>query len=593
MIPTTIKNIKGIMHFSSFLLPVLLLAGSALASPKYKSVYDSADWKRETNSAISAELNGSPKTSASAPIKTYGNKFFNSVTGEQFFIKGIAYQPSRIAGDEHFVNIDGARFIDPMVEPKICLRDLPYLVDLGVNTVRVYSIDPERDHTECFKAFEEAGIYVIADLSEPDSSIVRNSPVWDTAVYERYTKVVDSLNKYPNLLGFFAGNEVTNDKTNTGASPFVKSSIRDVKKHIKNQGYREIPVGYSTNDDAETRNNLADYFACGEDLVDFYGINMYEWCGYSTYYASGYKERTEEFKNYPVPVLFSEFGCNVKRPRPFTEVEALYSRLMTDVWSGGIAYMYFEEPNQYGVVTLRDGKVQQLDDFETLQAQFSAASPKGVTFDEYKNSTVLQKARTCPERTTLWQASTALPKEPDSKKCDCMERTLECRLSPYVKDAELKGIFDYACGFVDCKSITSDGVNGVYGYYADCNAKQKASYVINEIYKSKGSDKKVCDFEGKATLNSNVITTGELSKLFTKSGQTCAEVIEEHNLKEANSNQASRNYTENDISQSKSKKNKNDSKKYSNRASQISFYNNIFQAVGLSSLFLISLALIF
>jgi hypothetical protein len=36
--------------------------------------------------------------------------------------------------------------------------------------------------------------------------------------------------------------------------------------------------------------------------IGLWGYNIYSWCGESTYAKSGYKDRTEEFANYSVPV---------------------------------------------------------------------------------------------------------------------------------------------------------------------------------------------------------------------------------------------------------------------------------------------------
>jgi hypothetical protein len=201
---------------------------------------------------------------------------------------------------------------------------------------------------------QDAGIYVIADLSEPNQSINRASPAWDTALYARYADVIDALATYPNVIGFFAGNEVTNDVHNTEASAFVKAAVRDMKAYIAQRpSGRWLGVGYAANDDADIRAPIASYFSCGkaEETVDFWGYNIYEWCGHSSFERSGYKHQVDFFANSSVPVFFAEYGCSAVgggEGRLWEETTALYSSDMSDVISGGIAYMFHQETNDYG-----------------------------------------------------------------------------------------------------------------------------------------------------------------------------------------------------------------------------------------------------
>lgn len=227
-------------------------------------------------------------------------------------------------------------------------------------------------------------------------------------MFQRYTKVVDVMSKYSNTLGFFAGNEVSNQKNNTAASAFVKAAVRDTKAYIKTKVNRPIGVGYATNDDADIRENLANFFDCGktEEAIDFWGYNIYSWCGDSSFTDSGFDVRTKEFQDYNVPVFFAEYGCNTPRPRLFTEVGALYGSQMNNVWSGGIVYMYFEEENKFGLATVDGNTVTTNKDFDNLAKEIAKVNPTGVKADAYKPTNTA--AATCPKVNSDWGAHRTL-----------------------------------------------------------------------------------------------------------------------------------------------------------------------------------------
>lgn len=218
--------------------------------------------------------------------------------------------------------------------------------------LRVYDVDPNADHSGCMNLFANAGIYILADLSSPDVSINRDSPTWDTSLYSYYTSVIDSLANYTNTLGFFSGNEVANSANTTGSSAFVKAATRDMKAYIQQKGYRTIPVGYSAADVVPIRQQLADYLNCGDqaDAIDFFGDNVYEWCGDSSYTTSGYNNITEEFTDYSVPYFFAEYGCNTVQPRTFSNIPVMYGSQMNGFLTGGIVFEYFQETNDFGMI---------------------------------------------------------------------------------------------------------------------------------------------------------------------------------------------------------------------------------------------------
>lgn len=451
------------------------------------------------------------------PIVIKGSKFFYKTNGTEFYMKGVAYQADTSN------STSAATFVDPLADPVGCARDIPLISALGMNTIRVYAVNTTSDHSACMNLLQNAGIYVVADLSEPGLSIDRDSPSWDLDLLNRYTTVVDAMANYTNVLGFFAGNEVTNNATNTDASPFVKAAVRDVKAYIKSKNYRAIPVGYATNDDADIRDNLADYFNCGDAsaTVDFWGYNIYSWCGQSSLQESGYDVRTEFFANYSVPVFFAEYGCNTVKPRAFTEVGALYGSVMSPVWSGGIVYMYFEEQNQFGLVQIdSSGGATKLVDYTNLQKQLAkAGTPAGVKASTYSPSNTA--ARSCPAAGAFWAASTALPPSPDKDLCDCMVSSLECVPASGVTAKDYGDLFAQVCGYLGdggCDGIGGNGTTGSYGSYSVCEASARLGWAFNKYYLSQSSALTACNFDGAANVVASTVSSSCKSKISSAGG---------------------------------------------------------------------------
>lgn len=442
-------------------------------------------------------------------IEVVGNKFFYSNNQSQFYIRGIAYQQDVSANDN-------TSFVDPLADEESCKRDLPYLTALNTNVLRVYALNAEEDHDGCMNLFKDAGIYVIADLAEPTLAINSNDPKWNLELFERYTSVIDMMQKYDNVLGFFAGNEVVFNSTNADSAPFVKAAIRDTKAYIKEKGYRDIPVGYSANDDAETRVASADYFACGDSDVkaDFYGINMYEWCGDANFKTSGYQERTAEFANLTVPIFFSEYGCNEVQPRKFTEIATIFSDEMTDVWSGGIVYMYYQEVNDYGLVTVDDGAISTMPDYQYYSSEINNIHPTTATVDSASTS---EANFQCPASSKGWPVATALPPTPNQGACDCMNHALECVVDDDVDEDNYEELFSYICGQIDCGGITGDGKTGKYGAFSFCSSKEQLSFVLNLYYLDQNKRKNACDFSGSAKLVS-ATTASSCSSILSAAG---------------------------------------------------------------------------
>ncbi|OAQ77980.1 1,3-beta-glucanosyltransferase [Purpureocillium lilacinum] len=442
-------------------------------------------------------------------IQMKGSKFFFP-NGTQFFFKGVAYQQDTGAAGTTSKN---ASIVDPLADETRCKQDVPLLAQLNTNIIRTYAIDPTADHSACMKLLNDAGIYVISDLGQPNLSINRDSPQWTVDLFTRYQQVVDALAKYPNVVGFFAGNEVSNSHNNTAASAYVKAAVRDTKQYIKNKKYRWMGVGYAANDDLAIRDDIASYFNCGptDESIDYFGYNIYSWCGDSDFQKSGYDRLIDFFKDYSVPTFFAEYGCNLPNGgagRVFDETTALYSANMSQVLSGGIVYEFFQDTNDYGLVKVgSDGSPSKQKDFSALQTKIRGAQPKGVSMSDYNPS---NKAMSCPTVNSSWQASDTLPPTPDANVCSCMVKTCECVPADGLAATSYSDIFDFICGKDAslCSGIQGNATTGKYGVYSMCDSKDQLAYALNAYYNDQKKAKDACSFKGQAktqtaTKNSN------------------------------------------------------------------------------------------
>jgi len=442
-------------------------------------------------------------------------RYLYNADGTRFFIKGIAYQPQGIAGDNAF--LEPTSFIDPLADGSGCSRDVPYLQQLKVNTIRVYSVNSSLNHDSCMQTFSNAGIYTIIDLSLPvNGSITRDSSSWSSNLLDLYINTINAFAKYDNVLAYNVGNEIITAPSETGAAAIVKAAARDIKAYLSSISSSAL-VGYASIDgDSNWRDPLANYLGCdpssqnsGTTAIDLYGLNNYEWCGNSTFLASGYQGTTTEFSSYNTAAYFSEFG-NAACTRTWQEAQALFSSNMTSVWSGGIAFSYFQAASaagQFGMVNIStDGStVTTSTDFTNLATQYSAISPPNSPLESGAGSPSYPN---CPGDNTTFLASTTLPPTPNDKACQCLENTLTCRFTPASNNytSVVGPLLDAGCGLLgeqggNCNAIASSGASGVYGPVSGCDPAVKLSFIFSQYYLGSNSDPQACGFAGNATIN--------------------------------------------------------------------------------------------
>jgi len=332
------------------------------------------------------------------PITVKGNAFFQG--DKRFYIRGVDYQPG-----------GSSKLVDPIADEASCKRDIAKFKELGINTVRIYTVDNTANHDACMNALAAAGIYLVLDVNTPKYSLNRAnpSPSYNAVYLQNIFATIDAFASYPNTLAFFSGNEVINDDETTPAAPYVKAVTRDMRQYIGTR-HRKIPVGYSAADVNSNRREMAEYMNCGTDdeRSDFFAFNDYSWCDPSTFTTAGWDQKVKNFTGYGLPIFLSEYGCNTNT-RQFQEVTSLYGKDMTPVYSGGLVYEYSEEGSKYGLVKIDGDTVTETSDFVALKSAFSKTSnPSG---DGGYNSE--GGANDCPTKSSNWNvADDALPAIP-------------------------------------------------------------------------------------------------------------------------------------------------------------------------------------
>jgi hypothetical protein len=272
-----------------------------------------------------------------------GSHFFYPTNGSQFFIRGIDYYDSGGAKVRNTV------VIDSLAERARCVRDIPYLLRLGINTIYVTSIDLKADHSPCMKLFQDAGIQVLVAINGKNSGLGfwagngQKDAGWNYQTFEAYLRAIDVFQGYPNVLGFML---MVQDSFIEGAQslPIFKGTIKAAKEYMSSKKYRKIPIGISSRQ--TQRSLVAQYMNCGDltSSIDFLALEISiqgkSQCQNSTSRLED--GLVESYRDYTIPTFFF-YGCPANQTTDFEEVKSIYNSSTTEVFSGGIVYEWMED----------------------------------------------------------------------------------------------------------------------------------------------------------------------------------------------------------------------------------------------------------
>ncbi|MAD84552.1 MAG: hypothetical protein CL912_16460 [Deltaproteobacteria bacterium] len=229
-------------------------------------------------------------------------------------------------------------------------------------------------------------------------------------MYNHYTATIDAFAGFENTLGFFAGNEIINDRDRTSLAPYIKAIALDMKAYRDGMGYRTIPIGYAAADISSLRPALQNYLACGAESIDFFGQHDYSWCGDSSMAASGFNGLYANTSGYNIPIFVAETGCIDPQPRTFGDQVALFGSAMNDRFSGAIVYEWGLHENGYGLVSYAGGATSGTPtpipgDFSNLKSRWSTLTPTGTPLPSYDIRTVTTTLG-CPSSTaSIWSVN--------------------------------------------------------------------------------------------------------------------------------------------------------------------------------------------
>lgn len=298
------------------------------------------------------------------PVITVSGNIFMA-NGVRWSPKGVCYQPT---DDVDPLSDDNLAAITELLNPETKYG----LLNLGINCIRVYQVDPTASHDKVMDLLSKNGIYVLVGTVNSTTAIPSNTSSLPANTVARVKAVADAFHHYDNVLGFSISNELldSNNQTNYGLVSIVKQLKQALQSHLKANGYRAIPIGCCTRDDSSFTYPATQAYVCGtaDQRMDFIGYNCYRWVvDNGTLPPAGtlntYYDLYHHFKDFPVPVMLTEIGAQCLNGRGWSQIPYIFGKQevrsnppnstsanMADAISGCFAFKYYQDSRNLGLV---------------------------------------------------------------------------------------------------------------------------------------------------------------------------------------------------------------------------------------------------
>lgn len=249
-----------------------------------------------------------------------------------------------------------ASFIDPLTDPALCKQDIPYLLNLGVNTLYVSGYNANRNQKACMQQLSDAGLYVLVVINVQSEIL---EPFNGTITYEdgyvnvnHMIRAGEFFRKWNNTLGLalWLGTFINYADVPPVVLPLNKRYIGDLKDYMRDRSYRSIPIGVVGGESYASKGfDIPKYMSCGEDstVSDFYITwplcrDMENWCLNA---SAHYGNLRDNFQDYQRPLILAE-GCRQGKSSNQEWVRELYSGPgMAAPFSGAIFLNWLDRPD--------------------------------------------------------------------------------------------------------------------------------------------------------------------------------------------------------------------------------------------------------
>ncbi len=273
------------------------------------------------------------KPVSTGPVQVLGKSLY--VDGEPFTVKGVGYAPTPIGYWPWDVSV--------YTDLDILMRDVTFLQDMNVNTVRTWAQPPDTTLLDVLYAVPAEPIYTIVGFWIPVSGIDYGDPGTIAYYEDQFRDLVNQFKDHPGVLGWGLGNEVNLHHDGEALVNWYSLANRLAQAAYEEEGatyHPTIIVNAGMFDLGSTDLGSDD---ASLDAIDVWGHNTY--VGAETHCYFDYYDRLSA-----KPLIFTEYGIdawNDAAGAVYQDVQAEYVvrqwRQIESGCAGGTVMAYSDE----------------------------------------------------------------------------------------------------------------------------------------------------------------------------------------------------------------------------------------------------------